>query len=149
MLALNHGQIKKFTTGQYILADKSKFEDTANWLLNIKAETLTDVIQKLKTSPVRPNTDNEKAHFKVPNDLDHVAYKVQKSITCKKYMRNEGWSLVAYYYGLLHLHLLISSTQRLCTMQILINLLYPSLGIKINTNWLPITLWQVPDFYEL
>ncbi len=96
LVALNHEQMKKSTTSGYILADKSKFKDIADHLLNINAETLTDIVQKLKTGPVKPETEKEGACFKVLNDLDYVAYKIQGSITSKKYMRNEIWSLVSY-----------------------------------------------------
>ncbi|SJL13074.1 uncharacterized protein ARMOST_16511 [Armillaria ostoyae] len=37
----------------------------------------------------------EKDCFQLINDLDHVAYKVQGSLTSKKYMRNEAYSLMA------------------------------------------------------
>ncbi|TFK78823.1 hypothetical protein K466DRAFT_450924, partial [Polyporus arcularius HHB13444] len=97
LVALNHEQITaKSNTSGYILADKSKFKDIADRLLNINAETLTDIVQKLKTGSVKPETENERACFKVLNDLDHVAYKVQGSITSKKYMHNKIWSLVSY-----------------------------------------------------
>ncbi|TFK77853.1 hypothetical protein K466DRAFT_508025 [Polyporus arcularius HHB13444] len=96
LVALNHKQIKKSTTGGYILADKSKFKDIADRLLNINAENLTDIVEKLKTGPVKPESDDEKACFKVLNDLDHAADKVQRSIASKKYMCNEIWSLVSY-----------------------------------------------------
>ena len=41
------------------------------------------------------NTENEKACFQVLHDLDHVSGKVKGSVTSKKYMRNEIWSLIA------------------------------------------------------
>ena len=50
----------------------------------------------MKTGPVKPESEEEKQAFQLLNDLDHVNYKVQGSITSKKYMRNEIWSLVSY-----------------------------------------------------
>jgi len=35
--------------------------------------------------------------FKLINDLDHVNGHVPGSITQKKYMRNEIWSLISYF----------------------------------------------------
>ncbi|EIW62918.1 uncharacterized protein TRAVEDRAFT_107290, partial [Trametes versicolor FP-101664 SS1] len=96
LVALNHEQIKKSTTAGYLLADKSKFGEIANRLLNIKDSTLADIIQRLSTGSMKPETEDEKACFKILNDLDHINYKVQGSITSKKYMRNEIWSLVSY-----------------------------------------------------
>ncbi|KAI0354006.1 hypothetical protein OH77DRAFT_1549865, partial [Trametes cingulata] len=96
LVALNHEQIKGATTGGYLLADKSKFGEIANRLLSIKDSTLSDMIQRLSKGSVKPETEEEKACFKIINDLDHVNYKVQGSITSKKYMRQEIWSLVSY-----------------------------------------------------
>ena len=38
---------------------------------------------------VKPETEEEKACFRLLSDLDHVNYKVKRLITSKKYMRNE------------------------------------------------------------
>ena len=97
LIALNHQQIKNSTSAGYLLADKAKFADIASRLLNINESVLGDVIERLKDGPVKPETDEEKACFRLLNDLDHVNYKVQGSITSKKYMRNEIWSLVSYF----------------------------------------------------
>ena len=45
---------------------------------------------------VKPETDEEKLCFDLINDLHHVNGHVQGSITQKKYMRNEIWSLISY-----------------------------------------------------
>lgn len=96
LVALNHEQIKKSTSAGYLLADKNKFGDIANRLLNIKDSTLADIIHRLSRGSMKPETEEEKACFQILNDLDHVNYKVQGSITSKKYMRNEIWSLFSY-----------------------------------------------------
>ena len=41
-------------------------------------------------------TEEEKACYKLISDLDHVAGHVQGSLTSKRYMRNEIWSLISY-----------------------------------------------------
>ena len=46
---------------------------------------------------VKPETEEEKLCFKLINDLDHVNGHVSGSITQKKYMRNEIWSLISYF----------------------------------------------------
>ena len=96
LVALNHEQIKACTTAGYLLADKNQFNDIAKRILNLKESTLADLIEKMKQGPVKPESEEEKACFKLLHDLDHVNYKVQGSITSKKYMRNEIWSLVSY-----------------------------------------------------
>ncbi|KAI0730385.1 hypothetical protein C8Q72DRAFT_776397 [Fomitopsis betulina] len=85
LVASNHEQIKKSTTAGYLLADKNKFGEIANRLLNIKDSTLADIIQRLSTGSMKPETEDEKACFKILNDLDHINYKVQGSIASKKY----------------------------------------------------------------
>jgi hypothetical protein len=45
---------------------------------------------------VRPETPKEKACYALISDLDYVGGYVQGSITSKKYMRNEIWSLISY-----------------------------------------------------
>ena len=46
---------------------------------------------------VKPETEEEKLCFKLINDLDHGNGHVPGSITQKKYMRNEIWSLISYF----------------------------------------------------
>ncbi|KAJ7248014.1 hypothetical protein C8J57DRAFT_1438014 [Mycena rebaudengoi] len=43
-----------------------------------------------------PTTEAEKACFALLDDLDHVGNHIQGSLTSKKYMRNEIWSLTAF-----------------------------------------------------
>ena len=49
-----------------------------------------------KGETVKPLTEDEKQCFQLICDLDHVDGKVSGSITSKKYMRNEIWSMIAY-----------------------------------------------------
>lgn len=45
---------------------------------------------------VKPSTEDERECFQLIRDLDHIDGKVCGSITSKKYMRNEIWSMIAY-----------------------------------------------------
>jgi hypothetical protein len=45
---------------------------------------------------VKPETDEEKLCFQLIKDLDHVGGQVKGSVTSKKYMRNEIWSLISF-----------------------------------------------------
>ena len=96
LVALNHEQIKNSTTAGYLLADKNKFNDIAERLMSVNESVLGNLIECMKKGSVKPETDEEKKCFRLLSDLDAVNYKVQGSITSKKYMRNEIWSLVCY-----------------------------------------------------
>jgi hypothetical protein len=62
--------------------DKSVLEDLTN--------------RMMKGERVRPETDAEKACFKVLTDIDAVGGHVKGSLTSKKFMRNDVWSLISY-----------------------------------------------------
>ena len=97
LVALNHEQMKKGTTGGYLLTERRNFDDIADRLMNIDTGVLADLSKRLSNGDrVRLETDEEKACYKLISDLDHVAGHVQGSITSKRYMRNEIWSLISY-----------------------------------------------------
>src|SRR6202789_881803 len=50
----------------------------------------------MKGERVKPETDAEKACFRVLSDIDTVGGRVKGSLTSKKYMRNDVWSLISY-----------------------------------------------------
>ena len=89
LVALNYEQIKESTSAGYLLADKKQFNDIADRLLNISNETLTSLIERGAQGGVKPETEAEKACFRLLSDIDHVNYKFKGSITSKKYMRKE------------------------------------------------------------
>jgi hypothetical protein len=97
LVAFNHEQIKKSTTGGYLLTQRNNFDKIAERLMNINIGVLSDLSERLsKGERVKPETDAEKNCYQVISDLDHVAGNVHGSITSKKYMRNEIWSLISY-----------------------------------------------------
>ncbi|PBK94263.1 hypothetical protein ARMGADRAFT_1045734 [Armillaria gallica] len=83
--AFSHEQIKTSTTGGFLLADKDKF-----FKISERIHRIDDTGET-----VLPVTDAEKDCFQLLNDLDHVAYNVHGSLTSKKYMCNEAYSLMA------------------------------------------------------
>ena len=96
-VAFSHAQIKTSTTQSFLLADQRRFGDIAGRLLNVDQNVLADITEKLaKGAYIKPETEAEKACFQVIHDLDHVSGKMHGSITSKKYMRNEIWSLINY-----------------------------------------------------
>ncbi|TFK62987.1 hypothetical protein BDN72DRAFT_776419, partial [Pluteus cervinus] len=95
-IAFSHRQISTASTDGWLLAKKPKFDDISQRLLEIDHPTLNKLIQRLSAGEhVQAETEAEKQCYKVIHDLDHINKKVHGSITSKKYMRNEIWSLIA------------------------------------------------------
>ena len=97
LIALNHQQMKQSARGGSIVTERYNFKQIANRILNINLAVLEDLTKRLNSEEhVKPETEEEKACFDLINDLDHVAGHVQGSVTNKRYMRNEIWSLISY-----------------------------------------------------
>ena len=97
LIAFNQEQIKDCTTGAYLMTEKRNFDDIAECLMNIEVGVLENLSERLsKGERVKPVTAEEKACYKLISDLDHVGGHVQGSLTTKRYMRNEIWSLISY-----------------------------------------------------
>ena len=98
LIAFNHEQIKESTTAGYLTAERISFHDITDRLMNINLEVLSDLTKRMTEGErVKPETEEEKLCFKLINDLDHVNGHVPGSITQKKFMRNEIWSLISYF----------------------------------------------------
>ena len=97
LIAFNHMQIKESTTGGYLLTEKQSFGDISDRLMNLDQDVLETLSNRMASGEhVKPVTQEEKDCFQLIKDLDHVSGKVQGSLTSKKYMRNEIWSLTNY-----------------------------------------------------
>jgi hypothetical protein len=96
-VAFSHQQVKASTTGGFLLAETHKFDDIAQRLLSVNQDVLKNIAKRMSDGEmVRPVTDDEKACFQLIRDLDHIDGKVSGSITSKKYMHSEIWSMIAY-----------------------------------------------------
>jgi uncharacterized protein DUF6570/helitron helicase-like protein/PIF1-like helicase len=96
-VAFSHQQIKSSTTGGFLLAETRKFDEIAERLLNINQEVLQNIAQRMSVGEiVKPSSNDEVECFQLIRDLDHIDGKVSGSITSKKYMRSEIWSMIAY-----------------------------------------------------
>jgi len=97
LIAFNHEQIKDCTTAGYLLAEKPKFDSISKRLIDVDLEVLSKLIDCVAESElVKPATDEEITCFQLIKDLDHVGEFVKDSVTTKKYMRNEIWSLISF-----------------------------------------------------
>ncbi len=95
-VAFSHEQVKTSTTGGFLLADKNKFFNISERIHRIDDAVLENISDQMsKGETVVPVTDAEKDCFQLLNDLDHVVYNVHGSLTSKKYMWNEAYSLMA------------------------------------------------------
>ena len=96
-VAFSHQQIKSSTTGGFLLAETRKFDDIAERLLNINQDVLQNIAQRMSIGEiVKPSSKDEIDCFQVIRDLDHIDGKVSGSITSKRYMRSEIWSMITY-----------------------------------------------------
>ena len=97
LIAFNHEQIKDTVTAGYLLSDKQNFDNITNRLLQIDKKTLENICSRLsKDEKVVPETQEEKDCYQLLKDIDHVGGHVMGSMTNKKYMRNEIWSLISF-----------------------------------------------------
>ena len=96
-VAFSHQQVKASTTGGFLLAETQKFDGIAHRLLNVDQDVLENIAKRMSNGEVvKPSTEDESACFQLIRDLDHIDGKVSGSITSKRYMRSEIWSLIAY-----------------------------------------------------
>jgi hypothetical protein len=96
-VAFSHQQIKASTTGGLLLAESQNFDNIANRLLSVNQNVLDDLAKRMSIGEViKPSTDDERACFQLIRDLDHIDGKVDGSITSKKHMRSEIWSMMTY-----------------------------------------------------
>lgn len=97
IFAFNHEQIKDSSTAGFVLTKQSNFDQICNRITNLNQATLQNILERMdENEVVKPNTEEEWTCFQLLNDLDKVSQHVQGSITSKKKMRNELWSLVSF-----------------------------------------------------
>ena len=97
IVAFNHEQLKAGITGSFLLAKRKKFNQISQRLTALDQTVLSGLVKRLSEGErVCPETDAEKACFTVLEDLDHVGGHVKGSLTSKKYMRHELWSLISF-----------------------------------------------------
>ena len=97
LIAFNQEQIQDSSTAGFVTAEKPYFSEVARRLMTLDKSVLEDITSRMmKGERVKPETEAEKSCFKVLSDIDTVGGHVKGSLTSKKYMRNEGWSLISY-----------------------------------------------------
>jgi hypothetical protein len=97
LIAFNHEQIKASSTAGFLMTEKKNFANISRRLLGMNTDLLNDMIKRFQTDKsYLPKSDEEKELYQVIRDLDVVGGRVTGSLTRKKYMRSELWSLLAY-----------------------------------------------------
>lgn len=98
-IAFSHEQIRASSQNAFLMAGKEDFKSTSNRVMDINARVLADLSNHMRNGEiVKPVTDDARACFALLKDIDHVAGAVNGSVTSKKYMRNQLWSLI-YHVG--------------------------------------------------
>ncbi|KAF9549160.1 hypothetical protein CPC08DRAFT_648267, partial [Agrocybe pediades] len=98
LIAFNQEQIKSTTRSGLILAESKRFDEIAERILSIDMTALNNLIAKMEEegSNIQPETDEERKCYKLLQDIDCIAGKIEGSATSKKVLRNEIWSLICY-----------------------------------------------------
>ena len=96
LIAFNHEQIKHSVTGGYLLAKRQDMDKVAGRILNVDDAALTRLIDRLKQGHTKAADDAENDCFKIIKDLDYVSSHVPGSLTSRKQMRSEAWSMMSY-----------------------------------------------------
>ncbi|KIM40841.1 hypothetical protein M413DRAFT_40234, partial [Hebeloma cylindrosporum] len=95
MIAFNHEQMKDSSTGSFLMTKRKDFPSVAKRLLSLKPGVLDSIAKRMAAGEyVKPVTEDEKTCFSILDSLDVIGGSVKGSITSKKRMRNEIWSLV-------------------------------------------------------
>ena len=97
LIAFNQEQIKQSSSASFVTAEKPYFAEVVKRLMTLNKSVLDDITDRMmKGERVKPETEAEKACFQILNDIDTVGGQVRGSLTSKKYMRNNVWSLISY-----------------------------------------------------
>ena len=97
LIAFNQEQIQQSSSAGFVTAEKPYFAEVAKRLMTLDKSVLEDITNRMmKGERVKPETDAEIACFRILSDIDTVGGRVKGSLTSKKYMCNNVWSLISY-----------------------------------------------------
>ncbi|KAI5891529.1 uncharacterized protein SCHCODRAFT_02668857 [Schizophyllum commune H4-8] len=96
-VAFSHHQVKASSTQSFLVARRENFPSVADRFLSLDMGVLRDLIARMSAKEdIIPETEDEKKCWRVIQDLETVAVKVQGSAAGRKWMRTEIWSLMAH-----------------------------------------------------
>jgi len=97
LMSFNHQQIKSSTLGGHLLSKHKSFPQVVERLQQIDTDVMKSLTERIKKDGfAHPESDEEAQCYRLLNDLDFVGSKVSGSVTQKRYMRNEIWSMISY-----------------------------------------------------
>ncbi|KZP10046.1 hypothetical protein FIBSPDRAFT_758943, partial [Athelia psychrophila] len=97
LIALNHEQIKASTTSGYLLTKRKNFGAITDRLMNLNMDALASLSKRMAAGEdVKDRTPEEQDCFQLMHQVDLIAHRVQGSVSSKRYMRNEIWSLIEF-----------------------------------------------------
>ncbi|KAF5320379.1 hypothetical protein D9758_018383 [Tetrapyrgos nigripes] len=97
MIAFNIRQIKNASTGSFILTKRKNFKSVVERLMSLDSSIVKTIAQRMiDGEKVVPSNAEETKCFSILNDIDHVSCQVQGSLSSKKNMRNQIWSLISF-----------------------------------------------------
>ncbi|KAF5344629.1 hypothetical protein D9757_013899 [Collybiopsis confluens] len=99
-VAFSHEQIKQGTTQSFLLANSNKIDDISARLLTVDKNELQTLASNMANGKfVKPTTDSERQCFALLRDLEQGSKKTKGSISSKKEMQREIWSLTTHIGG--------------------------------------------------
>ncbi|KAJ3911824.1 hypothetical protein F5877DRAFT_15166, partial [Lentinula edodes] len=99
-VAFSHQQVKASTSQSFLLAESQKFGDISARFMSIDKLVLQNIASRMAGGEhIKPSTDAEIQCFKLLGDLTHASTKTQGSISSKKTMQSEIWSLINHIGG--------------------------------------------------
>ncbi|KAJ3817836.1 hypothetical protein F5880DRAFT_1626204 [Lentinula raphanica] len=94
-VVFNQQQIKAGTSQAFLMADSNKFDAISDRFLSVDKKTLKDLSSRMAAGEhVKPANEEEQLCFNLLGDLSYASSKTQGSISSKKIMQSEIWSLV-------------------------------------------------------
>ncbi|PPQ74448.1 hypothetical protein CVT24_000036 [Panaeolus cyanescens] len=97
IVLLNHHLIRQSSAKSFIMVKRRNFSDIARVIRNIKPAVLNALSERLKEGGrSTPLTDEEQKCYKLLDQIEYVSTNVEGSISKKKHMCNEAWSLVNF-----------------------------------------------------
>ena len=97
LIAFNQEQIQESTSAGFVTTEKAYFAQVAKRIMTLDKSVLENLTNcMMKGERVKPETEAEIVCFKVLSNIDAVGGHVKGSLTSKKYMCNNVWSLISY-----------------------------------------------------
>lgn len=97
IIAFNHEQIKRGSTGSFILTKRANFSSIVSRVSKLNPAVVMSIANRLKQGErVVPSSEEERTCFVLMDQVDHIGGSIQGSLASKKNMRSELWSLITH-----------------------------------------------------